>query len=104
MENRGTIIACDRDPERLQILKDNMARLGVEHCPCCSITIGRAIASRTEIASMAPFDRILIDAPCTNTGVMRTTRGCQVAIATEPISLACSNEQFEIIRALYPAY
>ena len=29
MENRGTIVACDRDPERLQILEENMARLGV---------------------------------------------------------------------------
>src|SRR5205823_14855477 len=28
MENRGTIVACDRDRERLQILKENMARLG----------------------------------------------------------------------------
>ena len=29
MKNQGTIVACDRDPARLQILKENMARLGV---------------------------------------------------------------------------
>jgi len=70
MKNRGTIVACDRDPGRLQILKENMARLGVgivhifehdwtrDHVPA-------------EIAAMAPFDRILLDAPCSNTGVMR---------------------------------
>src|SRR5436309_10985093 len=29
MENLGTIVAGDRDPERLEILKENMARLGV---------------------------------------------------------------------------
>ena len=28
MQNRGVIIACDRDRERLQILKDNVDRLG----------------------------------------------------------------------------
>jgi 16S rRNA (cytosine967-C5)-methyltransferase len=70
MKNRGTIVACDRDPGRLQILKENMARLGVgivhifEH----DWTHGHVPA---EIAAMAPFDRILLDAPCSNTGVMR---------------------------------
>jgi 16S rRNA (cytosine967-C5)-methyltransferase len=70
MKNRGTIVACDRDPGRLQILKENMARLGVgivhifEH----DWTHGHVSA---EIAAMAPFDRILLDAPCSNTGVMR---------------------------------
>src|SRR5439155_1664454 len=29
MENLGIIVACDRDPERLETLKQNMARLGV---------------------------------------------------------------------------
>src|SRR2546430_11424391 len=29
MENLGTIVACDREPERLQVLKKNMASLGM---------------------------------------------------------------------------
>src|SRR4030095_13737484 len=29
MKNKGTVVACDRDGERLPMLKDNMARLGV---------------------------------------------------------------------------
>src|SRR6266576_4788536 len=29
MKNRGTIVACDRDAARLQVLKDNIARLGI---------------------------------------------------------------------------
>src|SRR5262249_52311291 len=69
MENAGTIVACDRDPERLEILRENMTRLGVSiaHSLRHSWTCGRVAQ---EIASVAPFDRILIDAPCTNTGVM----------------------------------
>jgi 16S rRNA (cytosine967-C5)-methyltransferase len=70
MKNRGTIVACDRDPERLQTMKKNMARLGVEIVrPCAHDWIRGHVPS--EIASMAPFHRILIDAPCSNTGVMR---------------------------------
>src|SRR4029077_577230 len=70
MQNRGVIIACDRDRERLQILKDNVGRLGA--------TIVRAVRhdwTRNHppegLLSIAPFDRVLLDAPCTNTGVMR---------------------------------
>src|SRR5450756_375081 len=70
MENLGTIVACDRDPERLQILNENMARLGVGivHLLHHDWARGRV---PPEIASVAPFDRILVDVPCSNTGVMR---------------------------------
>jgi 16S rRNA (cytosine967-C5)-methyltransferase len=70
MGNSGTIVACDRDPDRLKILNENMARLGLE--------IVRTLRHDwihgrvpSEIATLAPFDRILLDAPCSNTGVMR---------------------------------
>ena len=70
MKNRGTIVACDREVERLQIVKENMARLGVEIVNTFEHDWTRNRLP-PEIASMAPFDRILIDAPCSNTGVMR---------------------------------
>src|SRR4029077_8952734 len=70
MENRGTIVACDRDPDRLQILKENMARLGVGIVCIFNRDWTRGHLP-TEILSMAPFHRILLDAPCSNTGVMR---------------------------------
>lgn len=70
MENRGVIVACDRDPERLETLNQNLARLGVN--------IARVVSHDwtcdrvpPEVKSLAPFDRILLDAPCSNTGVMR---------------------------------
>jgi 16S rRNA (cytosine967-C5)-methyltransferase len=70
MEDAGTIVACDRNPERLEILKENMARLGVSIAHSLRHDWSRGRVPQ-EIASVAPFDRILIDAPCTNTGVMR---------------------------------
>ena len=70
MDNRGTIVACDRDPERIEVLKQNIERLGAR--------IARVVRHdwtgdhvSPDIASIAPFDRVLVDAPCSNTGVVR---------------------------------
>jgi 16S rRNA (cytosine967-C5)-methyltransferase len=100
MKNRGTIVACDRDPDRLQIVKENMARLGVGivHIFDHDWTRGHVPA---EIASMAPFDRILLDAPCSNTGVMR--RRVDVRWRLQPADFPrMQQRQLEILRALIP--
>jgi 16S rRNA (cytosine967-C5)-methyltransferase len=97
MKNMGTIVACDRDAERLLILKDNMARLdvGILHSLRHDWTCGRI---PEEIASVAPFDRILVDAPCSNTGVMR--RRVDVRWRLRPGDLTrMPDEQFEITRS-----
>jgi 16S rRNA (cytosine967-C5)-methyltransferase len=98
MQNRGVIIACDRDPERLQVLKDNVSRLGA--------TIVRAVRhdwARNhppyEILSIAPFDRVLLDAPCTNTGVMRRRIDVRWRLRSEDFS-RMSSEQLIISRAV----
>ena len=100
MENAGTIVACDRDPERLQILKENMARLGVGNVRILrhDWTHGHV---PSEIASVALFDRILIDAPCTNTGVMR--RRVDLRWRLRRIDFVrMQQRQIEIVRRLIP--
>ena len=100
MENRGTIVACDRDPDRLQMLKENMTRLGVGivHIFDHDWTRGRV---PIEIASAAPFHRILLEAPCSNTGVMR--RRVDVRWRLQPADfLRMQQRQLEIICALVP--
>ena len=61
--NSGKITAADNEPNRLRLVKENCARLGVT----CVETIEAAKLSAPELM----FDRILIDAPCSNTGVLR---------------------------------
>jgi 16S rRNA (cytosine967-C5)-methyltransferase len=63
MNNQGKIIASDLDPKRLTLVKDNCARLGV--------TCVESRSSRGNEAQTEKFDRILVDAPCSNTGVLR---------------------------------
>jgi 16S rRNA (cytosine967-C5)-methyltransferase len=63
MKNQGRILAVDNDPDRLKLLAENCGRLGVD---CVE-------AHPEEVFQPEPagFDRILIDAPCSNTGVLR---------------------------------
>jgi 16S rRNA (cytosine967-C5)-methyltransferase len=98
MQNRGVIIACDRDGERLEILKGNVGRLGA--------TIVRAVRHDwtrnhlpEEILSIAPFDRILLDAPCTNTGVMRRRIDVRWRLRREDFG-RMYNDQLIILRAV----
>ena len=70
MRNQGRIVACDREPNRLSTLKENVQRLRVG--------IVETVRHDWEQERLPPeieqaglFDRILIDAPCSNTGVIR---------------------------------
>jgi len=100
MENLGTIVACDRDPERLQILKENMARLGmsVVHILRHDWSCGHA---PSVVTSTAPFDRILLDAPCTNTGVMRRRVDLKWRLRRTDFD-RMHQRQIEIVRGLIP--
>ena len=70
MKNQGAILACDRDEGRMRTLQDNLERLGVEIAQFArhDWTNGDPLPNA---AAISPFDRILVDAPCSNTGVMR---------------------------------
>jgi len=100
MENRGVIIACDRDPNRLRTLRENLDRLGV--------VIARAIQHDwtnstvpAEILAVAPYDRILLDAPCSNTGVMRRRIDLRWRLTPRNFRRMPA-EQLRILRALVP--
>ena len=100
MENLGTIVACDRDPGRLEILKGNMARLGVSIVHILQHDWSRGHVP-SAVTSSAPFDRILLDAPCTNTGVMRRRADLKWRIRRTDFD-RMQQRQIEIVRALIP--
>lgn len=66
MENDGELLACDTSPDRLRLVTENCARLGVT----CVKTL--ALGDHPEAALIQKkFDKVLVDAPCSNTGVLR---------------------------------
>jgi len=64
MNNQGTILACDVEVHRLDRVVENCTRLGVDIVRPCLVTRDGAGLPN------GPFDRILLDAPCSNTGVL----------------------------------
>jgi 16S rRNA (cytosine967-C5)-methyltransferase len=78
IDNQGQIVACDESEERLKLIQQNCARLGVT----CVETI-----SNPQSAIRNPhFDRILVDVPCSNTGVMRRRLDLRWRITPQEIS------------------
>jgi len=60
------LVALDIDAERAKRIASNLARLGLE----ASVVIGNA-ANAAGWWDGRPFDRILLDVPCSGTGVIR---------------------------------
>jgi 16S rRNA (cytosine967-C5)-methyltransferase len=83
--NQGRIVAHDIRPDRLALIHENCARLGV--------TCAQA-ASPESLNPQLLFDRILVDAPCSNTGVMRRRVGLRWSLGPHEIGrLAGSQDQ-----------
>jgi 16S rRNA (cytosine967-C5)-methyltransferase len=97
MKNEGFILACDRDPSRVRTLQENLERLGVGISRC----VPHDWTSSNPLPETAAFDRILIDAPCTNTGVMRRRVDLRWRLRPESLS-RMQAEQFGIVRATIP--
>lgn len=89
MKNEGRVFACDVHDERLALLRENCERLGVT-------CVEPALAIPAE-ADATSFDRILVDVPCSNTGVMRRRVDLRWRIRPEEIALLRST-QLELLK------
>jgi 16S rRNA (cytosine967-C5)-methyltransferase len=65
VNNQAQIMAQDTDPRRLLLVRENVERLGVT-CVTTSRPSGTPCPELN-----APYDGVLVDAPCSNTGVLR---------------------------------
>lgn len=95
MLNRGAIVACDRDQHRVERLAENLHRLGVQ---VAMVTQRDWTRDSADPLPLNQFDRILLDAPCSNTGVMR--RRVDVRWRLKPDDFArMQNQQLALARS-----
>jgi 16S rRNA (cytosine967-C5)-methyltransferase len=90
------VTALDVDRERLQRVQENLARLGL----AATLLTGDA-AQPPAAWREHGFDRILIDAPCSATGVMRRHPDVRLLRRSEDIG-ALAQRQAGILDALWP--
>ncbi len=81
MENDGELLACDSSADRLKLVTENCARLGVT----CVKTLALGDHPEATLFQMK-FDKVLVDAPCSNTGVLRRRLDLRWRIKPEEIT------------------
>jgi 16S rRNA (cytosine967-C5)-methyltransferase len=97
MRNEGRIVAADLWESRLARLRENMARLGVRNVEPLVLD-GMLADSALPDAS---FDRVLIDAPCSNTGVIRRRVDVRWRL-TEEDFIRMPEQQLALLRRIAP--
>jgi len=67
MRNQGTLLATDRDEQKLKKLESEMKRLGVSIVKTCLHDFKKPLNEKHS----GRFHRVLLDAPCSGIGVLR---------------------------------
>jgi 25S rRNA (cytosine2870-C5)-methyltransferase len=96
MKNAGCLFANDISEERIKALAANLHRMGVTNCVVTSMD-GRKIGTYIK-----GFDRILLDAPCSGTGVISKDSSIKTGKSAEEIQ-NLSRLQKELILAAVDA-
>jgi 16S rRNA (cytosine967-C5)-methyltransferase len=93
MHDQGEIVACDRDPQRLVRVDENVRRLGLS----CIRT--RPLTSLADLAGEKdPFDGALVDTPCSNTGVIARRPEARLGLTQRKLR-SLVQAQGELLRA-----
>lgn len=98
-EPTTTLTACDIDAERLERVQDNLNRLQLDQSP---VTLKAIDVLNTDAWwDGVGFDRILIDAPCSGSGVIRRHPDIKLCRREADI-ITLSQQQFSLIDTLWP--
>jgi 16S rRNA (cytosine967-C5)-methyltransferase len=93
---RSEVWAVERDAQRVELVRENLDRIGLTG----KLVTGDATAPQ-DWWDGKPFDRILIDAPCSATGVIRRHPDIKVLRRPEDVDRVVAL-QARLLRALWP--
>jgi hypothetical protein len=79
----GTIFANELNPARLKSISANLSRLGVTNTVLCNYD-GRQLPS---VVGRNSVDRVLLDAPCSGTGVV--SKDSSVKVGADAVANVC---------------
>lgn len=90
MKNTGVLIANDKNSNRIKAVVGNVHRLGVHNCVITNYD-GRMFPR-----VMGGFDRVLLDAPCTGSGVASKDPSVKTQKVRSDWSFAFGNKFWEV--------
>lgn len=98
LAGRGRIVAVDM-PERANILHDSLAKAGDTVCSCVSGDLLELELEPLRASSGMPggFAGVLLDAPCSNTGVIRRRPDVKYRLDESDIH-KCAEKQYQLLR------
>jgi 16S rRNA (cytosine967-C5)-methyltransferase len=102
MKNEGCLVGYDTSADRLKLIDENCTRLGIS----CVETVSVQNSEDATLASFfavntARFDRVLVDAPCSNTGVMRRRVDLRWRVSSDEVT-RLRNNQLQLLRQAVP--
>ena len=84
MEDRGEIVACDVGPSRIALLRENFERLGLSSV--WAHLLDEAADADDPALAAASFDAVLVDAPCSNSGVYARRPEARLGFSAEKLA------------------
>jgi len=92
MQNQGSVLAVDVSDDKLLPIKENAARLGTT-----IVTLCRSDKLDAAIKQSGPFDRVLVDVPCSNTGVLARRAEARDRVRVGEMA-ALNRQQMDLLR------
>jgi 16S rRNA (cytosine967-C5)-methyltransferase len=95
MQDRGEVLACDNSAERLLHVHENVARLGL------TCVREHVLGSDASVADFGAglFDAALVDAPCSNTGVIARRPEARLGLTSQKLRSLVTTQRELIVRA-----
>jgi 16S rRNA (cytosine967-C5)-methyltransferase len=101
LNGKGTLLALDLPGERIERLDQNLARLQSADLQCLSLAHDLLTLHSAELKARkfpSEFDAVLLDAPCSNTGVIQRRTDVKWRLQAKDL-VACARLQTELLAA-----